>query len=68
MSHHPIMQFFQFDHLPKDLRRVAQPIADLAVRMDAEIPGGAEKRAGLRKLLEAKDCFVRAAIEKLQGE
>ena len=24
---------------------------------------GAEKTAGLRKLLEAKDCFVRAMLE-----
>ena len=66
VSHNPIMQFFQSDHLPKDLRRVAQPVAELAIQMDAVLPGGPEKSAGLRKLLEAKDCFVRAAIERLQ--
>ena len=27
------------------------------------VADSAEKSAGLRKLLEAKDCFVRAAIE-----
>lgn len=27
------------------------------------VPDGPELTAGLRKLLEAKDCFVRAAIE-----
>ena len=27
------------------------------------LPEGAEKTAGLRKLLEAKDCFVRARLE-----
>lgn len=28
------------------------------------LPESAEKTAGLRKLLEAKDCFVRARMEK----
>lgn len=32
--------------------------------MDAQLPDCAEKSAGMRKLLEAKDCFVRAALEK----
>lgn len=31
--------------------------------MDRELPNGPEKSAGLRKLLEAKDCFVRAALD-----
>ena len=31
--------------------------------MDDFLPDGPEKSAGLRKLLEAKDCFVRSAIE-----
>jgi hypothetical protein len=30
--------------------------------MEAELPDGPEKSAGMRKLLEAKDCFVRAAL------
>jgi hypothetical protein len=28
----------------------------------AHLPDSAEKSAGLRKLLEAKDCFVRASL------
>lgn len=35
----------------------------MAEKMDAMLPDGAEKTAGLRKLLEAKDCFVRALVE-----
>jgi hypothetical protein len=31
--------------------------------MESILPAGAEKSAGLRKLLEAKDCFVRAQIQ-----
>ena len=34
----------------------------LARELDAQLPDGAEKSAGLRKLLEAKDCFVRATL------
>jgi hypothetical protein len=30
--------------------------------MNDALPDGPEKSAGLRKLLEAKDCFVRAKI------
>ena len=32
------------------------------VATNVTLPDGAEKSAGLRKLLEAKDCFVRAAL------
>lgn len=30
--------------------------------MGTKVPPGPEVSAGLRKLLEAKDCFVRAAL------
>lgn len=58
----PIMRFFEHSHLPADLRAVAAPISKLAEEMDSGLPDGAEKSAGLRKLLEAKDCFVRARL------
>jgi hypothetical protein len=58
----PIMKYFEFAHLPERLRNVSKPIAELAQMMDADLPDGAEKSAGLRKLLEAKDCFVRANL------
>jgi len=34
----------------------------LAEAMIRELPDGPELTTGLRKLLEAKDCFVRAAL------
>ena len=37
---------------------VSAPIGELAKEMDDLLPDGAEKSAGLRKLLEAKDCLV----------
>ena len=58
-----MMRWFEFKHLPPDLQAVSVKIADLAVEIDNLLGESAEKAAGLRKLLEAKDCFVRAAIE-----
>lgn len=58
----PIMKYFAFAHLPEKLQEVSKPIGELAAKMDADIPDGAEKSAGLRKLLEAKDCLVRAIL------
>lgn len=58
-----ITKYFAYEHLPAKLQAVSRPLGDLARRMDAELPDCAEKSAGLRKLLEAKDCLVRAALE-----
>jgi hypothetical protein len=59
-----IAKHFQFDHLPEHLQAISKPCHDLAVAMTDELHDGPELTAGLRKLLEAKDCFVRAAIEE----
>jgi len=59
-----LMQFFQFAHLPEHLQNISRPVALLADLMDKTLPDNAEKTAGLRKLLEAKDCFVRAVLYK----
>lgn len=59
----PIMKYFAYEHLPTHLQLVSKPIGDLARMMDDSLPDSAEKSAGLRKLLEAKDCLVRAAME-----
>jgi hypothetical protein len=58
----PILRYFDYTHLPERLQAVSKPICDLAKEMDDTLPDGAEKSAGLRKLLEAKDCLVRAAM------
>jgi hypothetical protein len=56
------MKFFAFEHLPPQLQEISKPIGELAEKFDSTLPDGAEKSAGLRKLLEAKDCFVRANL------
>lgn len=59
-----LMQFFAYAHLPPHLQGVSKPCGELAKAIDESLPEGPEKTAGLRKLLEAKDCFVRAVLEK----
>lgn len=62
----PILKYFSYEHLPTTLQEVSKPIGDLARLMDVTLPDGAEKSAGLRKLLEAKDCLVRAALDSFR--
>lgn len=57
-----ILKYFAYDHLPPHLRDVSKPFCDLAHSV-AELYDGPELTAGLRKLLEAKDCVVRAALD-----
>ncbi|EXV07592.1 hypothetical protein J860_3959, partial [Acinetobacter baumannii 25561_7] len=52
----PIIQYFQYEHLPEHLQQVSKPIGDLARQRDEQLPDGPEKSTGLRKLLEAKDA------------
>lgn len=62
MNQPDILKFFAYEHLPEKLQVVSKPIGDLAREMVATLPPSAELSAGLRKLLEAKDCLVRAAL------
>ena len=58
----PMMQWFEHEHLPEDLQTISRPFAMLAESLVEGLPRSAERTAGLRKLLEAKDCMVRAAL------
>lgn len=58
------LQFFAYAHLPPALQAVSRPFCELAEKMVADLPMNPERTAGLRKLLEAKDCAVRALIYK----
>ena len=61
-SHTPIIEHFLFMHLPPHLRSHSRPFANLASSLVDNMPGSAELTAGLRKLLESKDCVVRARL------
>ena len=56
-----LLDFFTYDHLPTHLQGISQPFHDLAHLMAGTLEGP-ELTAGLRKLLEAKDCMVRAGL------
>ena len=62
-----ILQYFTYSHLPQHLQDVSYGCCELAQQMADSLPQGPELTAGLRKLLEAKDCFVRAALSRVQG-
>lgn len=59
-----LKQFFAYAHLPEHLAKISKEFADLADDMDVSLPENPEKEQIFRKLLEAKDCAVRAAIYK----
>lgn len=57
-----LLNFFRFEHLPPHLQEIAKPLGDIAHNMATTLPESPEVSVGLRKLLEAKDCFVRANL------
>jgi hypothetical protein len=57
-----IMQFFDYAHLRDDLQAVSKPFGMLADELLAKLPRNPERSVALRKLLEAKDAAVRAAV------
>jgi ferritin-like protein len=58
----PILQFFQWAHLPTDLAEISVRFSEVAYDMEQMLPPNPERMAMLRKLLEAKDCAVRARL------
>lgn len=64
----PNLSNFNFEHLPPFLQEVSKPFQQLALDMNNSLPPGPELDVGLRKLLEAKDCFVRAKLEGMAAK
>lgn len=59
----PILKYFTWEHLRDEaLRTTSMKFAVMAAFVLENIPRSAERTAGLRKLLEAKDCIVRAKL------
>jgi hypothetical protein len=59
-----ILRYFEWSHLPPHLQAASRPIGELAHQMAESLPSSPELTTGLRKLLEAKDCLVRAALDR----
>lgn len=58
-----VLRYFECDHLPAHLQAVSAPFRDLAQRVAKLHPDSRETTVALRKLLEAKDAAVRAALD-----
>ena len=64
MAEDGTLQFFSYKHLPEHLQEVSRSFANMAHEITTKYPNNPERAAGLRKLLEAKDCIVRSLIYK----
>ena len=60
-----LLQFFVYEHLPPHLQEISKPFGDLANHLVTILPNNFELEMALRKLLEAKDCAVRAKLCKI---
>ena len=58
------IKYFEYQHLPPDLQEISKPFYELAHLLEDTLPDGSEKSAGMRHLLEAKDCMVRVGLDK----
>lgn len=59
---HYLMQYFNYRHLSGPAKVMSKRFADLATQIDLILPESPEKTMALRKLLESKDCSVRATF------
>lgn len=58
------LRWFEYEHLrDPEIKEISRHFMVLAELMHFSLGSGAEKSAGMRKLLEAKDCFVRQALD-----
>lgn len=58
-----ILKFFNFGHLPEGkLKETSMIFNKLAIEIIERIPRSPERTLALRKLLESKDCVVRAQL------
>jgi len=63
MSQTLILRYFHYKHLPEYLQGVSKAFCDLAFTIAEAHPENPETEVALRKLLEAKDAAVRAALK-----
>jgi hypothetical protein len=59
-----MLQYFAYAHLPPHLQAISEPFSVLAHLLVETVQSNPERTVALRKLLEAKDCAVRAVLFK----
>lgn len=62
-----MLKYFRYAHLPAHLQEVSRPFGDLAEALCRQLSGSAERTVALRKLVEAKDCAVRAMLDDIDA-
>ena len=62
MDEDRMLKWFEYKHLPERLQSVSSKFWDAACAIVAMVEPGPERTVCLRKLLEAKDAAVRAAV------
>ena len=62
-----MMKWLSYAQLPQHLQVVSKPYWDLGILICNAIPAGPERTVALRKLVESKDCAVRAIIEGMEA-
>lgn len=60
---YPILKHFRYGHLPQHLQEISRQFHIIAVNICCACDYSDETNEALRKLLEAKDCAVRARLE-----
>ncbi len=64
-----ILRWFRYDHLPEKMQPTSKIFAEMTAIMLAMCPhGSAERTVAFRKLLEAKDAYVRACVESKEKD
>lgn len=64
---HDHLQFFRYAHLPPELQEVSRPFSLMAHQLVAILPANEMLDRALLKLMEAKDCAVRAKLYSYMG-
>jgi hypothetical protein len=59
-----LLRWFDYAHLPPHLALISEKFERIVRELIEALDDGPELTTALRKLLEAKDCAVRAAIVK----
>lgn len=59
-----VFRHFAYAHLPERLQAVSRRFYELAEFIVLNVPRNPERTVALRKILEGKDCAVRAALPR----
>ena len=64
ISEEPLLRYFSHEYFPQAPQVISAAFSKLAFTAAESVTPSVERNAGMRKLLEAKDCFIRAALSR----